>query len=97
MMVGRDDMTLALTVTNQNGKLQARLTSAGLGLYGMPADTFVVDGSAIKAVFELIGAEFTGKLRLSTSGDEVLRIDGDWFQSAEMVPISLIPVSQPSF
>jgi hypothetical protein len=97
MMMGRDDMTLALTVSEENGALQARLTSAGLGLYGMPADLFMVDGSAIKAVFERIGAEFTGKLRLGASGNEVLRIDGDWFQSAEMVPISLLPVSEPSF
>lgn len=97
MMLGRDDMTLALTIIEENGELQARLISSGLGVYGMPADSFTVEGTAIKAVFARLGAEFTGKLRLTDIGDKVLRIDGDWFQSAEMVPITLMPVSTPSF
>jgi len=97
MMVGRDDMTLALTIVDEGGQLKARLTSGGLGVYGMPADSFTVDGIAVKAVFARLGAEFTGKLRLTGTNDEILRIDGDWFQSAEMVPIALLPVSEPSF
>ncbi|MFT4860958.1 MAG: hypothetical protein ACI95C_000156 [Pseudohongiellaceae bacterium] len=97
MMLGHDDMTLALTIIDEDGQLQARLVSAGLGIYGLPADSFSVDDGKIKAAFKRLGAEFTGKLRLAEAGDKVLRIDGDWFQSAEMVPIVLLPVAAPSF
>ncbi len=96
-MLGYDDMTLALTIIDEDGQLQARLVSAGLGIYGLPADSFSVDDGKIKAVFKRLGAELTGKLRLTESGDKVLRIDGDWFQSAEMVPVVLLPVAAPSF
>jgi hypothetical protein len=97
MMMGREDMKLALTISEENGQLRARLVSAELGIYGMPADKFSIEGTQLKAVFTRLGAEFTGKLRLDEVGDSVLRIDGDWFQSAEMVPITLLPVSEPSF
>ncbi len=97
MMMGREDMKLALTISEQNGQLHANLVSAELGIYGMPADTFSIEGTQVKAVFARLGAEFTGKLRLTELGDGVLRIDGDWFQSAEMIPITLLPVSEPSF
>ena len=96
-MVGRDDLTLALTVVEENAVVGVRLTSAGLGIYGMPANSFEVNGTSIKAIFSPIGAEFTGRLRMDDAGVKVLRIDGDWFQSAEMVPISLLPVDAPSF
>ncbi len=96
-MMGREDMTLALTFATVNGQVEARLTSAALGIYGLPADELTIADNVIKAVFKPIGAEFTGKLRLAESGVDVLRVDGDWFQSAEMIPLSLLPVSQPSF
>ena len=38
-----------------------------------------------------------GRLRLDESGGQVQRIDGDWFQYSEMVPVILLPVDAPSF
>ena len=41
--------------------------------------------------------EFTGTLRLDETGEKIIRIDGDWFQYSEMVPVVLLPVDEPTF
>ncbi len=97
LTVSRDEMNLALTFSVEDGVLKAALVSAGLGIYGMPADHVTLEGLKLQASFSRLGAEFTGRLRLNRSEDEVFRIEGDWFQSAEMVPLTLLPVSEPSF
>ena len=47
LVIGRDNMTLAFTFTLQGEEISAVLTSSGLGIYGMPADTVIVDGRRI--------------------------------------------------
>ena len=96
LVIGRDNMKLAFTFTFQGEKIAAVLTSSGLGIYGMPADTVIVDGRRITIRIPRLDLEFTGVARMSKSG-AVMRIDGDWFQYSEMVPVVLLPVENPSF
>ena len=96
LVIGRDNMKLTFTFTLQGGEVAAVLTSSGLGIYGMPADTVIVDDRRITIRIPRLDLEFTGVLRMTTSG-AVLRIDGDWFQYSEMVPVVLRPVENPSF
>ena len=96
LVIGRDNMKLAFTFTVQGEKIAAVLTSSGLGIYGMPADTVIVDGRRITIRIPRLDLEFTGVARLTKSG-AVMRIDGDWFQYSEMVPVVLLPVENPSF
>ena len=96
LVIGRDNMKLAFTFTLQGEEIAAVLTSSGLGIYGMPADTVIVDGRRITIRIPRLDLEFTGVARMSKSG-AVMRIDGDWFQYSEMVPVVLLPVENPSF
>ena len=96
LVIGRDNMKLAFTFTLQGEEVAAALTSSGLGIYGMPADTVIVDDRRITIRILRLDLEFTGVARMTTSG-AVLRIDGDWFQYSEMVPVVLRPVENPSF
>ncbi|MEC8356350.1 MAG: hypothetical protein VXZ91_02925 [Pseudomonadota bacterium] len=96
LVIGRDNMKLAFTFTVQGEKIAAVLTSSGLGIYGMPADTVIVDGRRITIRIPRLDLEFTGVARMTKSG-AVMRIDGDWFQYSEMVPVVLLPVENPSF
>ena len=96
LVIGRDNMKLAFTFTLQGEAITAVLTSSGLGIYGMPADTVIVDGRRITIRIPRLDLEFTGVARMTESG-AVMRIDGDWFQYSEMVPVVLFPVENPSF
>jgi len=96
LVIGRDNMKLAFTFTLQGEAITAVMTSSGLGIYGMPADTVIVDGRRITIRIPRLDLEFTGVARMTKSG-AVMRIDGDWFQYSEMVPVVLFPVENPSF
>lgn len=91
LVISRNEVSITLTFSIDDGELQARLTSDGLGVYGLPADSVSVDGLHITTVFSRLDAEISGWLRLTDAQDGIIRIDGDWFQDAEMVPVVLRP------
>lgn len=97
LVIGRDDMKLAFTFIEDGEGFGARLTSATMGLYGLPADTVMVDENDITIHIPRLDLEFTGTVRLSEDEKEITRIDGDWFQHSELVPVILLPVEAPSF
>jgi hypothetical protein len=97
LVFGRDDLTIALTFDRQGDEYTAALTSANLGVYGFPAEVVQINGLRVLVRMPRLDAEFTGTLRLDESGEEILNIDGDWFQSRELVPVVLHPVDKPSF
>ena len=97
LVIGRDNMLLAFTFSLVGGELRAQLFSAGMGIYGMPAGSVSINGNALRIAIPRLDLEFTGRLRLNENGQQVQRIDGDWFQYSEMVPIILLPVDAPSF
>ena len=97
LVLGRDNMNLAFTFSQSGDDFAATLTSRGLGIYGMPADTVMVEGRRITIRIPRLDLEFTGTTRMNEAGDAILRIDGDWFQYSEMVPVVLLPVESPTF
>lgn len=97
LTLGRDEMSLAFTFTEQPEGYAAALISGGLGIYGMPADSVSLDGRRLTIRIARLDLEFTGTIRFDESGEKILRIDGDWFQYSEMVPVVLLPVDSPSF
>ncbi len=97
LVVGRDNMNLAFTFSLRDSEYRAALTSGGMGIYGMPAAAFEINGMNVKISIPRLDAEFTGTLRFDENGEKIVRIDGDWFQYAEMVPVVLLPVDEPTF
>lgn len=97
LVLGRDNMKLAFTFTMIEGKYTAALISSGLGIYGMPAESVRVTGLNVTIRIPRLDLEFNGTLRLDAAGEKIVRIDGDWFQYSEMVPVVLFPVDTPSF
>ena len=97
LVIGRDSTNLAFTFALRNGQYTAALISGGMGIYGMPADTVRVEKRNIIIRIPRLDVEFTGTIRLDDSGENIIRIDGDWFQYSEMVPVVLLPVDQPTF
>ncbi|MDP6652682.1 MAG: hypothetical protein QGF90_11350 [Gammaproteobacteria bacterium] len=97
LVLGRDNMNLAFTFALNEGEYTAALISGGMGIYGMPADTVRVEGLNVIIRIPRLDVEFTGTLRLDETGEQIVRIDGDWFQYSEMVPVVLLPVDAPTF
>ena len=97
LVIGRDSTNLAFTFSIKDGQYTAALVSGGMGIYGMPADMVRVVGSNITIRIPRLDLEFTGTIRLNESGEQIVRIDGDWFQYSEMVPVVLLRVDQPTF
>lgn len=97
LVLGRDNMDMAFTFTLNEGEISATLTSGGMGIYGMPVESVSIDGRNILIRISRLDLEFTGTIRRDESGEKIIRIDGDWFQQSEMVPIVLRPVDAPSF
>lgn len=91
-VINRNELNIALTFFIENNELRATLISDGLGVYGLPADSVKFNGLQLISSFSRLGAELSGWLRLNDAKDKVIRIDGDWFQSAELVPIVLLPI-----
>ena len=97
LVIGRDSTNLAFTFNLREGQYVAALISGGMGIYGMPADTVRVEGRKITIRIPRLDVEFTGTVRLDEAEENIVRIDGDWFQYSEMVPVVLLPVDQPTF
>ncbi len=97
LVIGPDSSNLAFTFSESNGEYQAAMVSTAMGIYGMPAESIEFNGMRVIIRLPRIDGVFTGRLRLDESGENIERIDGDWFQYAEMLPITLQPVEEPTF
>jgi len=97
LVIGRDNMNLAFTFSLRDEELRAALTSGSMGIYGMPATSVELRGNNVTIKIPRLDVEFNGTLRFDESGDSITRIDGDWFQYAELVPVVLLPVDEPTF
>lgn len=96
LTIAQDSMNLAFTFSRTDSELTATLHSAAMGIYGMPAQTVEFDGRRLRLSYPRLDAEFLAYLRFDESGQFLVRLDGDWFQSSEMVPVRLLPVAAPS-
>lgn len=93
---GRDNMTLAFTFGFENGSYTAAITSSALGIFGMPAESVTVKGQSVNIIINRLDLQFYGTLRSGADGT-IQRIDGDYYQQSEMVPVVLNAVSEASF
>ena len=89
LMIGQDSLDMSFTITVQDGNYSAAFISRQMGIYGMPAESMVVNNNRITIRLELLAAEYTGRIRMDESGNVVAFIDGEWFQEGEMVPVIL--------
>ncbi len=96
LVLGRDNMSLAFTFSMNEGEYSATLTSGGMGIYGMPVTSTSVEDRKITIRIPRLDLEFTGTIRRDDD-ERITRIDGDWFQYSEMVPVILLPVEAPTF
>ncbi|PCH60616.1 MAG: hypothetical protein COC19_05690 [SAR86 cluster bacterium] len=96
LVLGRTSMRLVFNFIENNGLTSVTLTSTGMGIYGMPADSLVVTGKKLNISITSIDMEFSGIFRVNEAGDRITSIVGDWFQHSEMVPVELIPVAAPT-
>ncbi len=92
LVIGEDDLGLIFNFTLADGEYSATMISDGLGIYGMPADRVRLNGIMLTVNIQRLDVEFTGTLRFDEAGEELLRIDANWFQGSEMVPVVLRPV-----
>ena len=96
LVIGREKMNLAFTFASEAGGYSSTLTSSGLGLYGLPVTSTEVDGRRMVLRVTRLDLVFTGTLRRDDQ-ERIRRIDGEWFQHGEMVPVALLPVKAPAF
>jgi len=92
LVIGEDDLGLIFNFSMTGGEYSASIISDGLGVYGMPADRVRLNGRSLTVVIGRLDVEFTGTLRFDEAGENLLRIDANWFQGSEMVPVVLRPV-----
>ncbi|MBL4572764.1 MAG: hypothetical protein JKY86_06795 [Gammaproteobacteria bacterium] len=92
LVIGEDDQGLVFNFSLLEGEYAASIISDGLGIYGMPADRVSLNGLSLTVVISRLDVEFTGTLRFDEAGETLLRIDANWFQGSEMVPVVLRPV-----
>lgn len=97
LVLGRDNMNMAFTFSLTENVYSATMTSGEMGIFGMPVTSVSVEDRSILLRIPRLDLEFTGTIRRDESGQKILRIDGDWFQYSEMVPIVLRPVEAPTF
>jgi len=90
-----ENSDLEFTFAFDDGIYTATLINTEMGIYGMPADTVRVRGLSLTLRFQRLDLEVLGTLRLDESGKHIIRIDGEWFQGAEMVPVVLLPTDTP--
>ena len=92
LVIGEDDLGLIFNFSMAGGEYSASIISEGLGVYGMPADRVRLNGRSLTVLIGRLDVEFTGTLRFDEAGEKLLRIDANWFQGSEMVPVVLRPV-----
>lgn len=92
LVIGEDDLGLIFNFSRDGEGYSATMISDGLGIYGMPADRVRVNGLSLTVNIRRLDVEFMGTLRFDESGENLLRIDANWLQGSEMVPVVLRPI-----
>lgn len=92
MQIGPNSFTLGFTFSQVQGNYVVGFFSQDMGIYGMPADSVVIENNRIKIHVRMVDGEYNGILRMNDEGSRYIRIDGDWFQQAELMPLTLMPV-----
>ncbi len=86
-----DPMELVFHIERDGQFLRASLDIPSQHRQGIPAGTVSLRGDLLRITIPDIQGEYYGALRLARDGQAIRRIDGDWSQSGEYVPLTLHP------
>ena len=84
------DREIIFTLTEVNGVLSGVFDNPTAGVMAVTVETLVVNGNDIRMLIPRIQGEYYGTIRDELGADgKPVRIDGDWSQAGEYIPISL--------
>lgn len=87
----REPLTLIFHVDAGEDGLEVTLDIPSQQRAAIPSSSVTLRDELLFISFTEIQAEFYGALRLSRDGSQVRRIEGDWSQSGEHIPLTLQP------
>lgn len=84
------DREIIFTLTEVDGVLTGVFDNPTAGIMAVTVETLVVNGNDIRMLIPRIQGEYYGTIRDALSADgKPVRIDGDWSQAGEYIPITL--------
>jgi len=84
------DREIIFTLTEVDGVLKGVFDNPTAGIMAVAVETLVVNGNDIRMFLPRIQGEFYGTIRDELGADGMpVRIDGDWSQAGEYIPITL--------
>lgn len=84
------DREFILTISADGEQLSAVLDIPAQGIMGLTAESVAIDGSTFRFLFPRIEGEYYGVIHSDRAPDgKPSRMDGDWSQAGEYIPISL--------
>jgi hypothetical protein len=84
------DREIIFTLTEVNGVLSGVFDNPTAGVMAVSVETLSIDGNNIRMLIPRIQGEYYGTIRDELGADgKPVRIDGDWSQAGEYIPISL--------
>lgn len=86
---GDRDVVFTITV-GENGELSGTFDDHGTGALGLTLETVTLEGREVHFTVPLLRGEYFGTVHSDLGRDgKPLRIDGDWIQAGEFIPITL--------
>lgn len=84
------DREIIFTLTEVDGVLTGVFDNPTAGIMAVAVETLVVNGNDIRMLIPRIQGEYYGTIRDELGADgKPVRIDGDWSQAGEYIPITL--------
>ncbi len=84
------DREIIFTLTEVDGVLTGVFDNPTAGIMAVSVETLVVNGNDIRMLIPRIQGEYYGTIRDELGADgKPVRIDGDWSQAGEYIPITL--------
>lgn len=84
------DREFILNVSAEGDQLSAVLDIPAQGIMGLAAESIEIDGSNVRFLFPRIEGEYYGVIHRDRAPDgNPVRMDGDWSQAGEYIPIAL--------
>ncbi|MDP1931060.1 MAG: hypothetical protein Q8L60_06365 [Gammaproteobacteria bacterium] len=84
------DREFILTISESDGALSAVLDIPAQGMLNLTAESIQINGSNVRFLFPRIDGEYYGVIHSDRATDgQPVRMDGDWSQAGEYIPITL--------
>lgn len=84
------DREYVLTISETDGALTAVLDIPAQNMLNLAADSIRIEGNNVRFLFPRIDGEYYGVIHSDRAHDgKPVRMDGDWSQAGEYIPITL--------